>query len=56
MEQWKPVRERVLRAGESIREVQRETGLHFNTVKKMLAHSSPPSFACPPREKPKVGP
>lgn len=56
MEQWKRVRERVLRDGESIREVQRDTGLHFNTVKKMLAHSSPPSFACPPREKPKLGP
>ena len=56
MELWNSIRQRVLREGVSIRQIQRETGLHFETVKKILAHSSPPSFSCPPREKTKLGP
>lgn len=56
MEQWCKIRQRVLRDGESIRQIQRETGLHFETVKKVLTYSSPPKFNLPIREKTKVGP
>jgi len=56
MEQWNKIRQQVLREGVSIRQVERETGLHRDTIKKILAHSSPPGFACPMRDKPKLGP
>ena len=56
MEKWCKIRERVLREGESIRQIQRETGLHFLTMKKILTHSSPPAFQCPERPRPKTGP
>jgi transposase len=55
MEQWNMIRQRVLRDGVSIRQVERETGLHHATIKKILACSSPPGFRCPVREKPKLG-
>jgi len=55
MEQWNSIRQRVLRDGVSIRQIQRETGFHYQTVKKILSHSSPPPFKCPPRDKPKLG-
>ncbi len=56
MNQWHDIRMRVLRDGVSIREVQRETGLHYETVKKILENPSPPEFQCPDRSKPKLGP
>ena len=56
MKKWCEIRKRVLRDEESIRQIQRETGLHFKTVKKVLANPSPPTFACPKRAKPKLGP
>jgi transposase len=56
MEKWCEIRQRVLRDGESIRQIQRETGLHFETVKKILTHPSPPAFQTPGRAKPKLGP
>jgi len=56
MEKWTEIRRRVLRNGESIRGIQRETGLHFTTVKKILTHSSPPPFQCNQRPRPKIGP
>ena len=56
MERWCKIRQRVLREGESIRQVQRETGLHFQTMKRILTHSSPPAFRCPERPRPKTGP
>jgi transposase len=55
MEQWNQIRQRVLRDGVSIRQIQRETGFHHTTIKKILASSSPPPFACPARAKPKLG-
>lgn len=55
MEQWNKIRQRVLRDGVSIRQIQRETGLHHETIKKILASSSPPGFRCPPRARPKLG-
>jgi len=56
MDKWCEIRRRVLVKGESIRQIQRETGLHFETVKKILEHSSPPEFQCPERPQPKIGP
>ena len=56
MEQWCEIRQRVLRDGESIRQIQRETGLHFDTIKKILAHPTPPAFRTPVRVKLKLGP
>jgi len=56
MELWKSIRQRVLRDGVSIRQIQRETGLHHEKIRKILSHSSPPRLACPPRAKPKIGP
>jgi transposase len=56
MEKWCDIRQRVLRDGVSIRQIQRETGLHFETIKKVLTHSSPPQFRLPERPKPKIGP
>ena len=56
MDKWCEIRQRVLRDGDSIRQIQRETGLHFGTVKKILEHSAPPEFQCPERPRPKIGP
>jgi len=56
MELWNKIRMQVTRDGLSIREIQRQTGLHFTTIKRILAHSSPPEFAFPERPKPKIGP
>jgi transposase len=56
MEKWNWIRQRVLRDGVSIREIQRKTGLHFTTIKKVLENSSPLEFQCPERPKPKIGP
>jgi len=56
MEQWKDIRHRVLREGVSIRQVQRETGLHFTTIMGILSHPEPPRLRCPPRPSTKVGP
>lgn len=57
MEDWVEIRRRVLVAGESKREILRETGLHWTTLEKVLAHSSPPGYRQKePRERPKLGP
>ena len=56
MELWNSIRQRVLRDAVSIRQIQRETGLHHQTIKKILADSLPLPFACPKRVKPKLGP
>ena len=56
MEKWNRIRQRVLRDGVSIRQIQRETGLHFNTVKRILAHASPPEFRCAEHIRPKIDP
>ena len=56
MKKWNWIRQRVLRDGVSIREIRRQTGLHFTTIKKILENSSPPEFQCPERPKPKIGP
>jgi len=57
MEQWTEIRQRVLREGVSKRQIMRETGMHWETLKKILEHSSPPGYKrnkLP--KKPKIGP
>ncbi len=54
MDEWLKIRMRV-RKGASIRGIQRETGLHFNTIKRILSYPAPPGFRCPARPKPKIG-
>jgi transposase len=56
MKQWHDIRMRVLRDEVSIRQIQRETGLHYETVRKILDHPLPPTYQCPDRRKPKLGP
>jgi len=47
----------VLVEGVSRRQVQRETGLHWKTLKKILEHSAPPGYRQKtPRAKKKLGP
>jgi lambda repressor-like predicted transcriptional regulator len=50
--QWSDIRNRILRKGASIRQVARETGVHRNTVRKMLDHPLPqPRAPAPTLEK-----
>jgi transposase len=57
MEQWNELRRRVLVEGISRRQVQRETGLHWKTLKKILEHSAPPGYRqSRARAKRKIGP
>jgi transposase len=57
MKWWAEIRRRVLREGVSHREVLRETGLHWQTLQKTLAHAEPPGYRRRrPRAQPKLGP
>ena len=57
MQQWQSIRHRVLVEGESKRQIMRETGMHWNTLKKILKHSSPPGYRMKkPRAKTKLTP
>lgn len=57
MDQWLDIRRKVLVEGVSKRQILRETGMHWTTLEKILAHSEPPGYrAKQPRPKPKVGP
>ena len=42
MEQWLTIRRSVFRYGVSKRQIMRETGMHGETLKKVLKHASPP--------------
>lgn len=44
MEQWAEIRRQVLVAGVSRRQILRETGRHWQTLRKILAHSEPPGY------------
>jgi transposase len=44
MDQWIQIRQRVLREGVSKRQIMRETGMHWETLKKILEHASPPGY------------
>lgn len=57
MEQWESIRRRVLVENESKRKVMRETGLHWQTLEKILTYSSPPGYqAKQKRKQVKLGP
>ena len=56
MEQWTEIRQRVLVKGESKRKVLLDTGLHHETLEKILTHSRPPGYQRKAEyPKPKVG-
>jgi transposase len=56
MEQWREIRRRVLVEGVSKRQIQRETGLHWKTLDKILKHSVPPGYRRRKAiRKPKIG-
>ena len=57
MQWWTKIRLEVLRGETSKREVLRREGIHWETLKKILAHPEPPGYRIKaPREKPKIGP
>jgi transposase len=57
MKQWERIRYRVLREGISKRQILRETGMHWQTLEKILIHSAPPGYRrTKTRPKPKIGP
>src|ERR1700759_4912429 len=57
MQLWADIRRRVLVDGVSKRQVLRETGMHWKTLERILAHPEPPPFRAPaPRPTPKLGP
>ena len=56
MEEWTRIRRRVLVEGVSRRQVLRETGMHWRTLRKLLEHSQPPGYRMGwPRPAPKLG-
>jgi transposase len=57
MESWAEIRRKVLVEGVSRREILRQTGLHWDTLHKILTHSRPPGYRRRhPASKPKIGP
>ena len=57
MEIWAEIRRRVLTGEISKRQACVEYEIHWQTLKKILAHEEPPGFrATAPRAKPKLGP
>jgi len=56
MEMWAEIRRRVLTGEISKRQACVEYEIHWQTLKKILAHDEPPRFRAGPRAKPKLGP
>jgi transposase len=57
MQLWAEIRRRVLVENVSKRQILRETGMHWRTLEKILAHPEPPGYRLQvPRGKPKIGP
>ena len=57
MDWWTKIRLEVLRGETSKREILRREGIHWETLKKILAYSEPPGYRTEnPRPKPKIGP
>jgi len=57
MDKWTKIRLEVLRGESKKREVMRREGIHWETLKKILAYSEPPGYRLKePRPKPKIGP
>ena len=56
-EKWAKIRLAVLQGDVSKREILRREGIHWDTLKKILAHSEPPGYQMKaPRPNPKIGP
>ena len=56
MDDWAEIRRRVLVEGVSRRQILRETGLHRQTLQKILEHSEPPGYRQQkPRPRKKLG-
>jgi len=56
MEWWTEIRRKVLVEGVSKRRVLRRYGIHWETLEKVLGHSSPPGYRMKEeRPKPKIG-
>ena len=56
MNDWTEIRRRVLVEGVSRRQILRETGMHRQTLKKILEHSEPPGYRQQqPRPRKKLG-
>ena len=55
MDWWMEIRKKVLVEGASKRAVQREYGIHWETLEKILTHSSPPGYRME-KERPKLKP
>lgn len=57
MQLWADIRRRVLVENVSKRQILRETGMHWRTLEKILAHPEPPGYRTKaPRGRPKLGP
>ena len=57
MDQWLSIRRRILQEGVSKRQILRETGMHWETLQKILTHPSPPGYRRQePPQKPKIDP
>jgi transposase len=57
MQQWADIRRRVLQEGVSKRQILRETGMHWKTLRKILSHSQPPGYQRQQTpQRPKLGP
>ncbi len=55
MEHWNDIRRRVLKEGVSKRQILRETGIHWQTLEKILGNSAPPGYCrTKPVRKPKI--
>ncbi|GAI09992.1 unnamed protein product, partial [marine sediment metagenome] len=56
MDQWLKIRQKVLVEGVSRRQILRQTGMHWQTLQKILTHSSPPGYQrTKPVKKPRIG-
>lgn len=57
MDRWTEIRKKILVEGVSKRQVMEEEGIHWETLKKILAHSTPPGYRMSQeRPQPKTGP
>jgi transposase len=57
MDRWTEIRKKILVEGVSKRQVMEEEGIHWETLKKILAHSVPPGYRMSQeRPQPKIGP
>jgi transposase len=56
MDEWSEIRRRVLVEGVSRRQILRESGMHWRTLRKILTHSEPPGYRQQrPRPRKKLG-